>query len=74
LDGTPFVEVIRRLEETYGIRVEVQAENVLQRRLSGAVENRDLEVITEALAKALRLEVRRNGNVVTFSRPLEEKE
>jgi ferric-dicitrate binding protein FerR (iron transport regulator) len=68
LEGAPFGQVIRRLEETYGIRIEVEDESLLQRTLSGSIENRNLEVITEALAKALSTTVRRKGQVVVFGK------
>lgn len=66
LEATPFAEVIQRLEETYGVRVEVLDEPLRRRKLSGAVENRDLDGIIVALAKALRINVRREGEVVKF--------
>lgn len=66
LEDTPFEKVIHRLEETYGIHVEVKDERVLKRTLSGSVENRNLDVITEALAKALGVTVSREGQVVVF--------
>lgn len=67
LESTPFGQVIRRLEETYGIHVEVAEASLLQRTLSGAIDNRNLEVTIEALAKALRLNVRRENETVVFS-------
>lgn len=66
LQDTPFEQIVHRLEETYGIQVEVKDENLLKRTLSGTIENRNLEVITEALAKALRVALRRQGQVVIF--------
>lgn len=67
LKDTPFVQIVRRLEETYGVRVEVNNNRLLQRTLSGSIENQNLEVITEALAKALRVNVYRQSDVVVFS-------
>jgi ferric-dicitrate binding protein FerR (iron transport regulator) len=64
LEGTPFGDVARRLEETYGIRVQVRDESLRQRKLSGAIENRDLDVLITALAKALGAPVQREGDTV----------
>jgi ferric-dicitrate binding protein FerR (iron transport regulator) len=66
LEDTPFEQIARRLEETYGIRVQAYGERLQQRRLSGAIENRDLDVIITALAKALGTMAHREGNVVVF--------
>lgn len=66
LEDTPFANLVRQLEETYGIHVEVNDEQLLQRTLSGSIENRSLDVITEALAKALRVTVQRKGQSVVF--------
>jgi len=69
LEDTPFEQITRRLEETYGVRVHVEDESLLRRTLSGAIENRDLDVIVTALAKALGTGARRDGEVVLFGKP-----
>ncbi|MCG3156632.1 MAG: hypothetical protein DKINENOH_03256 [bacterium] len=66
LEDTPFEHLVRRLEETYGVKVEVRDQRLLQRTLSGSLENRNLDVITKALAKALRTRVVRQGQVIIF--------
>lgn len=66
LEDTPFEHIIRRLEETYGVKVEVKDKRLLQRTLSGSMENRNLDVITKALAQALRTSVSRQGQIVIF--------
>jgi len=66
LEDTPFDDIARRLEETYGVRVQVRDESLRQRKLSGAIENRDLDVVINALAKALGTTAHRDGEVVVF--------
>lgn len=66
LEDTPFADIARRLEETYGVRVQVLDESLRQRKLSGAIENRDLNVIITALAKALGVPAQREGDIVIF--------
>lgn len=73
LEDTPFEQIIHRLEETYGIEVKVKDKLLLRRTLSGSIENRDLDVIVEALAKALRVPVHREGQVVIFGHSSEER-
>jgi ferric-dicitrate binding protein FerR (iron transport regulator) len=67
-EGTPFVQIARRLEETYGVRVQMNDERLQQRQLTGAIENGDLEVILVALAKALGTTVRHEGDLVIFGK------
>lgn len=66
LTGMPFSEIVQRLEETYDVRVEVTDERLLSRKLTGTVENRDLEILLASLATALRVEVKREGDVIKF--------
>jgi transmembrane sensor len=70
LEDAPFEQVIHRLEETYGIQTKVEDKALLQRTLSGEIENRNLEVVTQALAKALRVTVRQEGRVFIFGNSL----
>lgn len=68
LNETPFQEIIKRLEETYGVKIVVKNKTLLKRTLSGSIENRNLEVITEALAKALRIPFKRRGQIIIFGK------
>jgi ferric-dicitrate binding protein FerR (iron transport regulator) len=67
-ENTPFLKIARRLEETYGVRVQMNDERLQQRRLTGAIENGDLEIIITALAKVLETSVRREGDAVIFGK------
>ncbi len=65
-EQTPFKEILTRLEETYGVRVKVSDKRLLQRTLSGSIENQNLIVVTDALANAMKIPVRREGALITF--------
>lgn len=65
-ENTPFLQIVRRLEETYGVRVQVNDERLQQRQLTGAIENGDLKIIVAALAKALGTTTRHEGDLVIF--------
>lgn len=56
-DHTPFREVIKRLEYTFGKQVLVQDPSLLDRPISGSVANTDVEAIAKALAKILNTKV-----------------
>ena len=66
---TPFAEIVQRLEETYGVDVRVADDRLLQRTLSGSIENQNIVVVTDAIAEALRVRVRREGQVIFFGKP-----
>lgn len=66
LEQTPFKEIVRRLEETYGVTVKVSDKRLLQRTLSGSIENQNLVIVTDAIASALEVPVRREGDVIIF--------
>lgn len=69
-DNTPFAEIAQRLEETHDIKIDVTNKALLEKVLSGSIENRDLQVIVEALSKALNTEVEQVGKTITFSAPI----
>lgn len=66
LDQTPFKDVVRRLEETYGIDIEVTDRKMLERVLAGAIENRNLDVMIETLSTILQVPVYRQGKKIVF--------
>lgn len=68
-EQTPFREIAQRLEETYGIQVEVKDQRLLQRTLSGSIENQNLAVVISALAEALRVPVEHKGPSIIFGNP-----
>ncbi|MFQ5640057.1 MAG: FecR family protein [bacterium] len=68
LEQTPFKDILQRLEETYGVRVKVSDKRLLKRTLSGSIENQNLVVVTDALANALKVPVRREGDLIIFGK------
>lgn len=65
-DNSPFKDIVGRLKETYGVNIEIRDDGLLKRRLSGSIENTSLQIITEALAKALQVPVHREGKIIIF--------
>ena len=66
LDNSSFEDIIRRLEETYSVNIKVSEKSLLKRCLSGSIENSSLQIITEALGKALQVPVHREGKSIIF--------
>lgn len=65
---TPFEEIAQRIEETYGVEVKVSDDKLLERTLSGSIENQNLVVVTDAIAEALKVSVTRDGHIIMFGK------
>jgi len=64
--NTPFKDIVKRLEETFGIEIRVIDEKLLERTLSGSFDNQNLNVITKTLALVLNVEVVQEGQNYIF--------
>ena len=67
LDETSIGELATRLQDTYGIEVVVQSPALSQRRMSGTVPLRDLDVLLLALQEAFHLKATRAGNRIVLT-------
>ncbi len=65
-DKTSFKDIVTRIKETYGVEVIVNDKSLLERTLSGTIENQSLTILTDALAYALKVEVHRKGQTIIF--------
>ncbi|RMH86161.1 MAG: DUF4974 domain-containing protein, partial [Calditrichaeota bacterium] len=66
LREAPFREIVQRLEETYGLTIEVEDPALLDHTISGSIENRDLEIILRTLAEALQTRVEQQEGKIIF--------
>jgi len=64
LQQTPLRVFIEHLEETYGVSIRVKDESLMNRVLSGSIENAGIEIVIDALGKVLRVPVTRHGKSV----------
>lgn len=64
LDNTPLHELIDRVEFTYDVNVEVEDDKLLQQRLTGRLENLNLDFLLEGLAQVLDAEVSKKERTV----------
>ncbi len=65
-DNTLFRDIAQRLEKTYNIKIQVEDHALLENRVSGSIENSDPDIIFQAIAKVLGVEMNRKGNTVFF--------
>jgi len=54
---TSLRRIVRRIEDTYGVKVIVNDPEVLNETMSGSLQNDDLDILTRALSNALNLSI-----------------
>ncbi len=64
LQQTPLRIFIEHLEETYGVSIRVKDGSLMNRVLSGSIENGGIEIVIDALGKVLHVPVTRHGKSV----------
>jgi len=69
LDETTIAEMAARLQDTYGIEVIVKNPELNQRKMTGTIPVRDLDVLLLALQEAFHLKAIRQGNRIVLSDP-----
>ena len=73
-DGTPMKEVIQRIEETYGLIIELEDTAILDRQASGSIEIDNQQVLFESLSYMLNIDFTINGNQLLISQKVENDE
>jgi ferric-dicitrate binding protein FerR (iron transport regulator) len=67
LDETSIAELAARLRDTYGLEVVVATPELNQRKVTGTVPVRDLDVLLQSLEEAFHLQATRQGNRLTLT-------
>lgn len=67
-DQTPLAEAAKRIEHTFGVQVKIAETSMKKRKLSGAVESTNLEVLTSALEKTFETSISRKGDQIIIGR------
>lgn len=65
-DNTPISIIVKRLEETYNVNIEMQNPQLLQQCISGSIENGDLQIIIIALAKIMQCTIQKQNDTIVF--------
>jgi transmembrane sensor len=65
-EDTSVKEIALRIEETFGLEVQVKQE-LAERRLSGTIRSTNIDVINEALAKILNVKIEKQGDTLFIS-------
>lgn len=67
LDNTPFRDIVSKLESTYGVKIRVPDQGLLDRKVSGSIRSPNLEIVLKGLAQTMRLNIQRNGKRITIT-------
>jgi len=67
LDETTISELAARLQDTYGLEVVVDTPELNQRKVTGTLPVRDLDVLLQSLEETLHLKAIRQGNRLTLT-------
>lgn len=73
-DQTPLVDVVDRLENTYGVKVVVRDTELYERKISGSVDNTSLGIITAALSTTLDTPIEVRDRAVYVGRRYSDKD
>lgn len=65
-DKTPLLEIAELLEDNFGLKVEIQSTEIAQRTISGEIEAKTADELTEAIAEILNLKIIRNNQQIKF--------
>ena len=69
LDNTSLKEVIERMEETYGVAVQVTDKKLLAQRLWGSVPANNVDVLLKGIETSFGLTIRRQDNTIVIDKP-----
>ncbi len=73
-EGTPMKEVIQRIEETFGLTVELENTTILEKQASGSIEIDNQKVLFESLSYLLNIDFSINGSQLFISQKVENEE
>ncbi len=66
-DDTSLPELARILEDSYGLQVVISRQALLDKKITGEISAKNVDVILKAISKLLHVKVTRSGKTVYFS-------
>lgn len=69
-DHESVLAVAHRIEQTFGIEVQLANPSLFFKQVSGSIEAQDVDMVVSALAKTLQVQVSRDGSTVLLGNPL----
>jgi ferric-dicitrate binding protein FerR (iron transport regulator) len=68
-NNTPFKEIVRKVEATYGKKVIVKDPELLNERITGSIGNANLDVLLDGLSQTLGVHMKQKGNRILVQKP-----
>jgi ferric-dicitrate binding protein FerR (iron transport regulator) len=65
-EDTPLFEVAEKLEDYYGVEIEIHGRDIAGRQLTGTLPNNDLGIVLKSLSASHNLTIDRDGNTIIF--------
>jgi transmembrane sensor len=65
-EDTPLRDVAQKIEDYYGVTVEIQNDEIGKRQLTGTLPNNDLGIVLKSLSASHNLEIQREDNRIIF--------
>lgn len=72
-DDTPLSVLFKRIERAYGVDVKAQDPRILEEKLSGSVDFKSLEGLTNAVAEIFDIQIERSGETLIIDDNCKEK-
>lgn len=72
-NDTPLSVLFKRIERAYGVEVKVQDPRILEEKLSGSVDFKSLERLTNAVAEIFDIQIERSGETLIIDDNCKEK-
>ena len=63
-ENTPLIQIAERIQNTYGVTVDFENEALKNKRLTGTINNNNLEELTHAIAVALNISINKKGKTL----------
>ncbi|CAN5857510.1 hypothetical protein BH24BAC1_BH24BAC1_16530 [soil metagenome] len=67
-DETPLREIIILVENSFGVQVKVEDDSLLERKMTFKLQENDLDLLLEAMAKTFNLQVKKQADQVTIKK------
>jgi ferric-dicitrate binding protein FerR (iron transport regulator) len=65
-EDTPLSEVAQKIEDYYGVKIQIQSKAIADRQLTGTLPNNDLGIVLKSLSASHNLNIQREENQIIF--------
>jgi len=71
-DNTPLREAIQEIEKYYGVHIMVEDKTILDQKISGTIQNSDLNAVLNGVSRILDLKVDYQNDIITLKKRIKE--